>query len=95
MRVDDFNTGPLHTETNCAAKAAGICGRLHVGDLVRVGYAEGNAGYNELARVVAQPGASSYTVHFSDGVDLMHEGRVLDTVFELTYSEAELQFISA
>lgn len=86
-----------HTETNCAALAAGICGRLHVDDTVRVTYGgRTQVGFMQTGTVVAQPDAGTYTVHFPDGVPVIgNDGEVLAVVsWDLTYSESELEKVS-
>lgn len=83
-----------HSETDCAARAAGICGRLHVGDSVTVTYDRGQVGFGLTGTVTAQVDASFFTVHFPEGAPVVHAGVLLDTVNDLTYSEGELELTS-
>jgi hypothetical protein len=80
-----------HSETNCAARAAGICGRLHVGDSVEVTY-PGNVGTGHVGEIIAQPTTSGYTVHFPEDLGIEAHGVFFN---DLTYSEAELELVSA
>ena len=89
MNMNDMTQ--THTPTACTAID---CHRLHVGDTVQVVYGPSQAGFGQYGEVIDQPSASGFTVHFPDGVPLMHEGRILDIVNDLTYSEAELEKMS-
>ncbi|HNI70533.1 MAG TPA: hypothetical protein PLO27_04375 [Marmoricola sp.] len=85
-----------HTEINCQAQAEGTCGRLHVGDVVRVVYGgPAQVGFGLLGTVTAQPDASGFTVHFPDGAPALdNQGTVLDIITDdLTFDESELERI--
>jgi hypothetical protein len=82
----------FHTVENCTVTD---CHRLHKGDVVRV--VEGGpstVGFMQYGEVTDQPTASGFTVYFPDGVPVMHEGRILDMMNDLTYNEAELDKVS-
>jgi hypothetical protein len=82
----------IHTPTNCQALN---CGRIHIGDTVRVVHGNiGTVGFMQCGEVVANPYDSDrYTVHFPDGGNYQDAklGHIVTVDYDPTYYESELE----
>lgn len=75
-----------HTPTNCAAKAAGICDRVHVGDTVQSVFP--GSGDHIPGRVQQVLDGHTYIVEYAGGIE--HDDMTVDT---LGFYESELEVL--
>lgn len=82
-----------HTSTDCAAKAAGICERVHIGDVVRVVIEQ--VGYMTVGTVLSISLLGGIEVNFPDGAMNADDYDMTQEETEVLYFiESELELVS-